>query len=69
MRGKKTIFYCISRTSKTFVSDLEALFDLRKTGKLSVPIKAVSPLENIRDAHREWAEGSGMGSVLIRVQL
>jgi NADPH:quinone reductase-like Zn-dependent oxidoreductase len=38
--GKKTIFYGISRNSKTFLSDLKTLFDLLKTGRLSVPIKA-----------------------------
>jgi NADPH:quinone reductase-like Zn-dependent oxidoreductase len=66
--GKKTIFYGISRNSKTFLSDLETLFDLLKTGKLSVPIKAVFQLENIQGAHREWAKGSGMGSIVIKVQ-
>ena len=66
--GKKTIFYYISRDSKTFVADLEALFDLLKPGKVSVPIKAVIPLEDIQNAHREWAKGSGMGSIVIKVQ-
>ena len=66
--GKKAIFYGISRNSKTFLSDLETLFDLLKTGRLSVPIKAVFQLENIQGAHREWAKGSGMGSIVIKVQ-
>ena len=66
-RGKKTVFYYITRDAKTFVPDLESLFDLLKTGKLSVPIKAVYPLESIQDAHRAWAKGSGMGSVVIKV--
>jgi NADPH:quinone reductase-like Zn-dependent oxidoreductase len=66
--GKKTIFYYITRGSKTFVPDLETLFDLLKRGKLSVPIKAIYPLENIQDAHREWGKGSGMGSIVIKVQ-
>ena len=66
--GKKTIFYYISRDSKTFVPDLEALFDLLKTGKLFVPIKAVFPLEDIQHAHREWGKASGMGSIVIKVQ-
>ncbi len=66
--GRKTIFYYITRDQKTFVPDLETLFDLLKTGKLSVPIKAVYPLENIQDAHREWGKGSGMGSIIIKVQ-
>ncbi len=67
-RGKKTIFYYITRDAKTFVPDLETLFELLRTGKLSVPIKAVYPLESIQDAHRAWAKGSGMGSVVIKVQ-
>lgn len=50
-RGK-TIFYYVTRDAKTFVPDLETLFDLLKTGKLSVQIKAVYPLEGIQDAHR-----------------
>ena len=66
--GKKTIFYYINRDSKTFVPDLEALFDLLKTAKLSVLIKAVFLLENIQEAHREWGKGSGMGSVVIKIQ-
>ena len=66
--GKKTIFYYISLDSKTFLPDLEALFDLLKAGKLSVPIKAVFPLEDIQEARREWGKGSGMGSIVIKVQ-
>jgi synaptic vesicle membrane protein VAT-1 len=66
--GKKTIFYYISRDSKTFVSDLEALFDLLKRGKVTVPIKAVIPLEDIQNAHREWGKGTGMGSIVIKVR-
>jgi NADPH:quinone reductase-like Zn-dependent oxidoreductase len=66
--GKKTIFYYINRDSKTFGPDLETLFDLLKTGRLLVPVKAVFSLENIRDAHREWGKGAGMGSVVIKVQ-
>jgi synaptic vesicle membrane protein VAT-1 len=65
--GKKTTFYYISRDSKNFVPDLQALFDLLKNGRISVPIKAVFPLEKIQDAHREWGKGSGMGSVVIKV--
>jgi hypothetical protein len=32
--GKRTIFYYSSRDSRTFVPDLEALFDLLKTARL-----------------------------------
>ena len=55
--GKKTIFYGISRNSKTFLSDLKTLFDLLKTGRLSVPIKAVFQLENIQGGPSRVGEG------------
>src|SRR5438874_9196471 len=66
--GKRTKFYFISRDSKHFFSDLEALFDLLRTGSLSVPIKAVIPLRDIQHAHREWSQGAGIGSILIQVR-
>ena len=66
--GKKTMFYYLSRDSNNFVPDLETLFGLLKAGKVSIPIKAVFPLEKIQDAHREWSKGFGMGSVVIKVQ-
>jgi NADPH:quinone reductase-like Zn-dependent oxidoreductase len=66
--GKRTKFYFISRDSKHYLSDLEALFDLLRTGRLSVPIKAVIPLRNIQRAHREWSQGAGIGSILIQVR-
>ena len=66
--GKRTKFYYISRDSKHFVSDLNALFDLLRTGRLSVPIKAVIPLRDIQRAHREWSQGAGIGSILIQVR-
>jgi NADPH:quinone reductase-like Zn-dependent oxidoreductase len=65
--GKGTKFYYISRDSKHFLSDLEALFDLLRTGRLCVPIKAVIPLRDIRRAHHEWSQGAGIGSTLIQV--
>jgi NADPH:quinone reductase-like Zn-dependent oxidoreductase len=65
--GKRTKFYYISRDSKHFLSDLEALFDLLRTGRLCVPIKAVIPLRDIQRAHREWSQGAGIGSILIQV--
>jgi len=67
--GRRTKFYFISRDSKHFVSELEALFDLVRTGRLSAPIKAVIPLRDIQRAHREWSQGSGgIGSILIQVR-
>jgi NADPH:quinone reductase-like Zn-dependent oxidoreductase len=66
--GKRTKFYYISHDSKHFLSDLEALFDLLRTGRLFVPIKAVIPLRDIQRAHRERSQGAGMGSILIQVR-
>jgi NADPH:quinone reductase-like Zn-dependent oxidoreductase len=66
--GKKTVFYYISRDSKRFVPDLETLFQLLQRGKLTVPIKLTVPLAEIQRAHREWAKGFGMGSILVDVQ-
>src|SRR5216110_2196414 len=66
--GKRTKFYFISRDSKNYLSDLEALFDLLRTGRLSVPIKAVIPLRDIQRAHREWSQGAGIGSIMIQVR-
>ena len=66
--GKRTKFYFISRDSKYYLPDLEALFDLLRTGRLSVPIKAVIPLRDIQRAHREWSQAAGIGSILIQVR-
>src|SRR2546423_830020 len=66
--GNKMKFYFISRDSKHYQSDLEALFDLLRTGRLSVPIKAVIPLRDIQRAHREWSQGAGIGSIVIQVR-
>ena len=66
--GKRTKFYFISRDSKYYLPDLEALFDLLRTGRLSVPIKAVIPLRDIQRAHREWSQVGGIGSIVIQVR-
>jgi len=64
---RKTIFYYITRDQKTYAPDLKALFDLLRTGKVQVPIKAVFDLEDIQEAHRSWSKGDRMGSTVIRV--
>ncbi len=65
--SKRTNFYYISRDASTFLPDLNALFDLLGQGKISVPIKAVYALEDIKEAHRSWGKASGVGSLLIDV--
>jgi synaptic vesicle membrane protein VAT-1 len=65
--GKRTTFYGVNRASKNFNPDLELLFGLLKSGKISVPIKATFKLDEIQLAHREYAKGGRMGSILIEV--
>jgi NADPH:quinone reductase-like Zn-dependent oxidoreductase len=65
--GKRTTFYGLTRTSKHFKPDLEALFGLLHDGKIMVPIKATFPLEEIQAAHREYARSAGLGSIILAV--
>jgi synaptic vesicle membrane protein VAT-1 len=43
------------------------LFDWLKSGKISVPVKAAFKLQDVRSAHREYASGKGMGSIILEV--
>jgi NADPH:quinone reductase-like Zn-dependent oxidoreductase len=36
-------------------------------GKIAVPIKAVFPLDQIREAHREYASSAGRGSIILAI--
>jgi synaptic vesicle membrane protein VAT-1 len=65
--GRRTSFYYINRDQKTFVPDLNALFELCAQGKIAPPIKTVYGLEDIQEAHRAWGKGLGMGSLLVKV--
>lgn len=65
--GKRTSFFGVNRASKHYIPDLELLFQWLKAGKLSVPIKATFPLEQIQQAHREYASSTGMGSIILQV--
>lgn len=67
MSGKRTTFFGLSRDAATFLPNLEKLLQLAKEGKITVPIKHVWDLEDIKAAHREWGSGSGVGSYLIKV--
>ncbi|OTB04724.1 hypothetical protein M426DRAFT_320584 [Hypoxylon sp. CI-4A] len=64
---KRTTFFGISRDSSTYKSNLTTLLDLVKNGTVTVPIKNVWDMEDIKIAHREWGRGSGIGSLLIKV--
>jgi NADPH:quinone reductase-like Zn-dependent oxidoreductase len=65
--GKRTTFFGVTRTSKNFNPDLALLFDWLKEGKISVPIKSTFSLDQIREAHREYASSERMGSIVIEV--
>jgi NADPH:quinone reductase-like Zn-dependent oxidoreductase len=65
--GKRTTFFGVNRGSKNFAPDLEQLFEWLKDGKISVPIKATFKLDEIQQAHREYASSARMGSIVIEV--
>jgi NADPH:quinone reductase-like Zn-dependent oxidoreductase len=65
--GKRTTFFGLTRTSKDYIPDLEQLLEWLKAKKISVPIKAVFKLDDIKAAHREYADSKGMGSIIVEV--
>jgi synaptic vesicle membrane protein VAT-1 len=65
--GKRTTFFGPSRSSKYFAPDLALLFRLLAEGRIRVPIKAVFALADIQEAHRTYARGSGVGSIVLDV--
>ena len=65
---RHTRFFYFTRDDKTFVPDVEALFDLLGHGRIDVRVKAIFDLEDVQEAHRSWGKpGMGFGSVLINV--
>jgi NADPH:quinone reductase-like Zn-dependent oxidoreductase len=66
--GKRATFFSLTRKSKNFTPDLERLFEWLKNGKISVPIKAIFTLDEIQQAHREYASSPRMGSIVIRIR-
>jgi synaptic vesicle membrane protein VAT-1 len=65
--GKRTTFFGVTRSSKNFGPDLETLFAWLKAGRISVPIRSTFTLDEIQQAHREYASGARMGSIVIEV--
>jgi NADPH:quinone reductase-like Zn-dependent oxidoreductase len=65
--GKRTTFYGLSRGSKHFAADLALLFRWLAEDRIGVPIKAVFPLADVQEAHRTYARGSGVGSIVLDV--
>jgi NADPH:quinone reductase-like Zn-dependent oxidoreductase len=64
---KSFCFHYISRDQNTYKPELEILLEMLRQGQISVPIKKVWDLEDIREAHASWGKISGVGSLLIRV--
>jgi NADPH:quinone reductase-like Zn-dependent oxidoreductase len=65
--GKRTTFFGLTRRSRNFAPDLMQLFRWLAEGRVQVPIKAVFPLAEIREAHRTYARGSRLGSIILDV--
>lgn len=65
--GKRTTFYGLTRNSKHYKPDLEQLFALLQSGSISVPIKATFKLDEIQQAHREYASSAGTGSIILEI--
>jgi NADPH:quinone reductase-like Zn-dependent oxidoreductase len=63
----KTSFYYIDRDQRTFVPELTRLLELLKKGEIKVPIRKVWTLEEVPEAHRQWAKGPGVGAVVVKV--
>ena len=65
--GKRTTFFGLFRGSRHFAPDLALLFHWLAEGRIQVPIKAVFSLADIQEAHRLYAQGSGVGSIVLNV--
>ncbi len=65
--GKRTTFFGLFRGSKHFAPDLALLFQWLAEGRIRVPIKAIFSLTDIQEAHRMYARGSGVGSIVLNV--
>jgi synaptic vesicle membrane protein VAT-1 len=65
--GKRTTFFGLSRGSKHFAPDLVLLFRWLAEDRIRVPIKAVFALADVQEAHRMYARGSGVGSIVLDV--
>jgi synaptic vesicle membrane protein VAT-1 len=65
--GKRTTFFGLNRGSKHFAPDLALLFRWLAEDRIRVPIKAVFALADVQEAHRRYASGGGLGSIVLDV--
>lgn len=66
--GKRATFYGLRRSSKYYLTDLKTVLGLLGEGRITVPIKKVFKLAEIRAAHAAWANSTGMGTIVIDVR-
>lgn len=64
---RSATFFYVDRDQKTFVPDLQALFELARSGKVDVPIKKVFSLQEVPEIHKEWTKLDGVGSCLVKI--
>ncbi len=64
---KHTSFFGLFRGSRHFAPDLAVLFRWLAEGRIRVPIKAVFALADVQEAHRTYAGGRGVGSIVLDV--
>lgn len=65
--GKRTTFYGLAKENPTYVANLKTLIEMLKNGDFKVPIRKVWELDEIREAHRAWSRGTGIGSVVVKI--
>ena len=63
--GKKATFYGINRDSADFQEDLKSLVGQVLSQTFVPTIKKRFKLAEVADAHRYWASGEGIGSIVI----
>jgi NADPH:quinone reductase-like Zn-dependent oxidoreductase len=66
-RGRRAVFYGISRKDPNFAVDLTRLLGLLAAQSIDPAIKATFPIEHIAEAHTCWETGGGSGSIVIDV--
>ncbi|KOS21222.1 Protein indc11 [Escovopsis weberi] len=64
---KSAAFFMITRDQKTFEPELRTLLGWLAEGKITVPIKKVWDMEDVKLAHESWGKGEGMGSLVLRI--
>jgi NADPH:quinone reductase-like Zn-dependent oxidoreductase len=62
-----TSFYYIDRDQSTFEPELNILFDMVLQGRIRAPIKKVWTLETYPQAHREFNQATGIGSIVVKI--